>query len=60
LKAIQSKEDNYVPHYYLSQIYAKKGEKDKSQKEYELFLKYKPENLVLPQTPSDTINLNPR
>ena len=60
LKAIQLKEDYYVPHYYLSQIYAKKGEKDKSRKEYELFLKYKPEKLVLPQTPSDTINLNPR
>ena len=60
LKAIQLKEDTYVPHYYLSQIYAKKGEKDRSQKEYELFLKYKPENLVLPQSLSDTLNLNPK
>jgi len=59
LRAEQLKEDYYVPHYYLSQIYAKKGEKEKSQKEYELFLKYKPENLVLPQSLPDTVNLNP-
>jgi tetratricopeptide (TPR) repeat protein len=60
LRAEQLKEDYYVPHYYLSQIYAKKGEKEKSQKEYELFLKYKPENLNLPQTPLDTMNISTR
>ncbi|HVP35681.1 MAG TPA: tetratricopeptide repeat protein [Terriglobales bacterium] len=57
LRTEQLKEDYYVPHYYLSQIYATKGEKEKSQKEYELFLKYKPENLNLPLTPLDTVNL---
>jgi Flp pilus assembly protein TadD len=60
LKAIQLKEDDYVPHYYLSQLYAKKGEKEKSQKEHELFLRYKPESLVLPQAPVDTVDLTPK
>ncbi len=59
LKAIQLKQDYYVPHYYLSQIYIKKGEKDKSQREYELFLRYKPESPAPPQSPLDTVKINP-
>lgn len=60
LKSIQLKSDYYLAHYYLTQLYLTRGEKLKAEKEYELFLKYKPENFILPQDYTDTTYFNPK
>jgi len=60
LKSIQLKADYYLAHYYLNQLYSTRGERLKAEKEYELFLKYKPENLILPGGLLDTTYFNPK
>jgi tetratricopeptide (TPR) repeat protein len=61
LKSIELKQDYYFSHYHLSQVYAKKGDKEKAEEENRLYLKYKSEAQVSPDTSAlNIIDSDPR